>query len=551
MGDPKQAIYSFRGADVFSYIEAGSNTNYKGATLHQNWRSHPALIQAINTIFSNRDDAFLLPQITFTNAQAGRFSDSDTSSTSPLEILWIEHDKGPISHKELHRQTVDVVVSEISNRLLGWDQTAIRSPQIAVLCRTNAQALDVHQALSKAGVTSALDSDACVFDSEMARQLEWTMQAVLYPSKTKLIRRALSTKLFGTGPTYVAEVNEKEALWTTWTDRFVRWSTTWSSTSFMAFFQQMLSDANLQTQLVANPGGHQQLADLMQLSELLQRIETDQHLNPSQLHRQLSLWRSSPDLRTAFDNDEIQVRPDKEGHAVVITTIHKSKGLEFPEVFVPFVGDPARIGRSQDRAVAFHDANDGYKSKLDLGSPQITLHKEMATKEALSESIRLLYVALTRAQQKCTMIWGPIKNPSKTAFGFLLSTEGSPRESLEKLQSRSNGSIVVRPPKGPATKISDAHEKLERPARQATRNNFESRTITSFSAIVGDIIAKKSVDDLNHLNPPLLESQMPSDTPRETTFGDFPRRHCGGPRVSFHSRAIDHAPDFRLRIVKK
>ena len=477
IGDPKQAIYAFRGADVFSYLQASRDAQTH--TLANNWRSTPTLVAATNALFTNRLDPFALGQIEFGPATPTRVDDG-----TPLDVVWLSKPDEALTRPEIQARAVESAADLVCQRLA--DRTPMPGePEIAVLCRTNNQARLVHSALGVRGVAATLDGDACVFDTETARELHWIMAAVSKPGDHVLMRRALATSLVGPGPTLVMRVNDDDVQWQRWGERLSQWSARWRDDGFMGFFHQFLAEANVRERLADRIDGHRWLTDLVHISELLNRVAVHERLKPHRLVQRFGAFRTSETSRSGFGQDEMQQRPDRESQSVLVTTIHKSKGLEFAEVLVPFLADPPWLSRMQDRAIPFHDPSDGDRFKIDLGSDALADHKELAKMEALSEALRVLYVAVTRARDRCTLFWGSTRGWDNTAFGYLLARGARrkadhARDDLCALVERTPAVQIVPPPEPTTYTASNTPQDITRPTQKL--GNFDRRAMTSFSA---------------------------------------------------------------------
>ena len=507
IGDPKQAIYSFRGADVFSYINASSDPQFSRATLHNNWRSTNTLVDATNSLFSGRSNAFVLPQIAFEKAVARSEKQTDGAG---FEVLWLDDNGATLTKSEFQEKAVSATVAEISYALSAYSDPVLAKSRFAVLCRTNAQATKIHRALSDANITASLDGDASVFDSDAARELHWVMESTIDSTNEDKLRRALSTSIMGDGLSTVALANSDPEVFAKHEACIEIWSTVWQTKSFAEFFQQLIFDTQVQRRLAESRNGSRHLTDLIHLSELLSRTESQEHLTPLELCERFRALRLNHDRDETFDHQEIQLRPDREDAAVVVTTVHKSKGLEFPHVFVPFLGGVPKLRRTNEQMVAFHDPESSHTLTVDLGSTSIAQSKSLALQEEQSEAIRLLYVAFTRAKERCTIVWANVKDADKTSFGFLIGCETNPHEALEALATRSEGSIVIRPPVDFDPVITQPSVDSLGNARDTQRTELHTKTMSSFSSMVEHTDKEIEPPDEKTLH-------------LETTLRDFPR----------------------------
>lgn len=491
VGDPKQAIYAFRGADVFSYIGAAADVEDRDYALTTNRRSDPGLVRAVNALFSRRDEPFLLDGIRFDEAIAHEKRDR-SSLEPPLEVVFIGQDllAGP-----LEAAVAPIVSREIAH-LLSSEATIEGRPiepgDIAVLCRSNKQAVAVTKALRGLNVPTSLDGDASVLNTEVAVDLRMVLEATLMPGDSPTVRRALLTPLIGVPPAELATMSDEA--WSGWVSRFRGWNETWHSQGVVRFLEDMLRDSEAETRIAATPTALRDLTDLLHLEELLMRGERERGRDPIALMQWFRrLDEGTPD-EGAVAYEDLQQRPDAGSAAVRVSTIHKSKGLEYGVVYCPFTWRDALLHAGDMVAVKFHDP--ARKIKLDLGSSQREAHLGDSQREAASEAIRLLYVAITRAKHHCVLFWGrPLRWKGKdSALAHLLHgedhldslDEAAMRADLDALASASGGAIRWRPPlshEAPARTRQAPSAELR--ARHKARSFEQAPRIASFSSLTG------------------------------------------------------------------
>ena len=396
VGDPKQAIYAFRGADVFSYIEAANDVGERKHTLATNRRSDPGMVHAVNTLFARRKPPFLLDGIDMDEAVPHHAERRSTFDPSMEVVL--------LSEAQARSEVPGIVANEIallleSNQRI--EQRPVEPGDIAVLCRTNKQALTVTEALRALNVPVSLDGDSSVLNTEIATDLRAVLEATLMPGDSPLVRRALLTSLLGMSPYEVATMPDK--LWSEWVARFHDWNVTWHRQGVVRFVEDMLRSTQAETAVARQPAARRMLTDLLHLEELLLRGERERRRDPIALMQ----WFRRLDEETldegAIAYEDRQQRPDAESGAVRVSTIHKSKGLEYGIVYCPFTWGSAGLWAFDKVAVKFHDPHRNIK--LDLGSAEQEAHRKTSEKEAFSEALRVLYVAVTRAKYRCTLFW--------------------------------------------------------------------------------------------------------------------------------------------------
>ncbi len=423
IGDPKQAIYSFRGADLYSYLKASGQVDRR-FTLPVNRRSVPGLIEAVNTLFSAVPNPFLYQEIAFhptrpPEAGLPRLLTESGETGKPLQ-LWIvdsESDKAEsgLTEKEsdvlsavvgddVDIRICDAVAVEIHRLLTGARESRIllggeplKESDIAVLVRTHIQARKVQKALNGVGINSVLYKQGNVFASRESEELCRVMEAVLEPAASRVLKAALITRLLGLNGEDLGAFHEEDADWSGWVSRFSEYRELWVRFGFARMFRTLLLREGIRECLVARTGGERALTNLLHLAELLQEQETGSSLPPRGL---LKWFYEKRHEDTALEEHELRLESDE--RAVNVVTIHRSKGLEFPVVFCPFTWDASV--ESRNRRIIFHDAQDHDRLTADLGSRERNRHLAQSLKENLAEDARLLYVALTRAVARCYLI---------------------------------------------------------------------------------------------------------------------------------------------------
>ena len=412
IGDPKQAIYGFRGADIYSYMQASTQVEKK-YTLLTNYRSHASLIIAVNTLFSRVKEPFVFEEIPFIKGKAAESSRHLQHKTNTLFHIWFAGAKGgkPINKEVAEHSISDAVSREIKRLVSGPD--AMNPGDIAVLVRTNRQAGIVKQDLSRNNVPAVIYSAGNVFETREARDLFLLMVGVSDPFNAGRFRAALTTRIMGVP----FEKLDLERMDREWQDplqkRFAAYHQTWLTDGFMRMFNQLIAREQVRARLLGMRDGERRLTNLLHLAELLHESATHENLGMPALIKWFSIQRDpqSGMLETH------QLRLESDAFTVKIITIHKSKGLEFPVVFCPFAWGSSLIKGTD---FIFHDKDSEQHLTLDIGSPGIEDNRTQAQYELLAENLRLLYVALTRARERCILVWGHINTVETSALAYLL-----------------------------------------------------------------------------------------------------------------------------------
>ena len=472
IGDPKQSIYSFRGADLFAYMRASRHVDFR-YTLTSNWRSEPDLVRAVNTIFENpKKDAFLYAEVPFERAEAGDVKDRKRltlfgSPEPPFHIWFLNGNRleaaGAKTNQSLTADLiVDAVAAEISRLIkLGREEKAMIGAEplteghIAVLVRENREARLIQDALRTCGIHSVLHSTGNLFDTHEALEMERVLTALSEPHSEGLIKIALTTDMLGLNGNALESLNHNEADWEEWVTRFREYNTLWERHGFIGMFRYFLSKEKVRERLLAFPDGERRLTNVLHLMEVLHMESVERKLGVTGMVKWLACQRDPDALRS----EEHELRLESDARAVRIVTIHKSKGLEYPIVFCPFNWGDSKVKK---REFTYHDPEDDWRLNLVL-DPEAGLGKTLAEKENLAENIRLLYVSFTRAKNRCYLVWGPFKDAGTSSLAYTLHPPGVDssgiveateekflslsdsdiQDDLESIASKSGGSISV------------------------------------------------------------------------------------------------------------
>lgn len=430
IGDPKQAIYGFRGADVFAYMTAARETPARFTLVH-NWRSEPGLIAAINAIFGRSGLPFVYPEIPFVPSEPADRTECEYLNRKgnrevPLQLWYLDASQfgdgqKPLS-KELARKLIyRAVAAEISRLLrasqqeqLSIDGRPVREQDIAVLVRRNSEALRMQQELAQLRIPAVLYSTENLFDSPEALELQRLLTSIADPGQESLLAAALATDILGLTGEQIESVLANDTERERWLLRFRQYHELWQQRGFIQMLRTLLSREMVLPRLMALVDGERRATNILHLAEVLHQESVGSKLGMAELLQWLSERR---DPRTPRQ-EEHQLRLESDENAVKLVTIHKSKGLEYPIVFCPFAWDGSRIKSPVDY-VMFHDETDERRLTLDLDAAPGARNWALAEKELLAENLRLLYVALTRAKHRCYLVWGRINDAATSAPAYL------------------------------------------------------------------------------------------------------------------------------------
>ncbi|MBI1814565.1 MAG: exodeoxyribonuclease V subunit beta [Deltaproteobacteria bacterium] len=432
IGDPKQAIYAFRGADVFAYIQAKHDAASTPRTLNINRRADPHLVEAVGTLFGRLTKPFVFDDIPFIHVQPAPDAVDHLGGTAagqpPLRILYVDRTIAQCSNGAINKGWGDrpltrLVAREIVRFLESGatiDGRPVEPGDIAVLCRKNKQAALMQETLRELGVPTVLQTEASVFEAPEAAEMQRVLMAMVDPADSRAIRAALCTPMLGQRAADLCALDCDEQRWDDWVGQFSAWHNLWTQHGFIGAFRALLDSQAVQPRLLGLLDGERRLTNVLHLMELLHAASTEERRGPHALVQWLTQMRTDSDARAALAGEAAQIRLESDAGAVKLTTVHKSKGLQYPIVYCPYLWDGALLSANDEKAVRFHDAADHNALKLDIGSSEHRAHTALAEHEVFAENLRLLYVALTRAQHCCTVVWGPFRDAESSALGYLL-----------------------------------------------------------------------------------------------------------------------------------
>jgi exodeoxyribonuclease V beta subunit len=475
IGDPKQAIYGFRGADVATYLLATESAD-RQATLATNWRSDAPLVSALQTVL--RDVALGDPRIVVHDVDAENTASRIAGAGAPLRLRLIGRDGLPLTRSGLvtatgvRRRLADDVAADIVG-LLSSDATVgaadgerpIEPRDVAVLVKRNEDGRTVRDALHAAGVPVVLTGTSNVFASDAAREWLTLMAALEQPHRAGLARAAALTSFVGWTADRLAtagehDLDELSAQTRDWADVLAR-------RGVAALFERV-SARGLAERVLSRVDGERDLTDLRHIAQALHVAATSRQLGVAALMGWLQRRVAEADVEGA---EETSRRLESDAEAVQIITIHRSKGLEFPVVYAPYLWD--RSVPQHPDPLRYHDAAGRV---LDVGGPTDAGYDDrraLHLREEAGESLRLAYVALTRAASQVVTWWAPTQNAERSPLHRLLfadrglggelgertaigSDDGPFHTRLEALSAESDGRIAI--------ERADAPSRVWRPA---------------------------------------------------------------------------------------
>lgn len=426
IGDPKQAIYRFRGGDIHAYLGAAASAD---AVLHldRNFRSSEALVQGFNELYALAGPALSQQPtgaITYEPVSAGRAARPLLHRGEPAARPLALHlcAEVPANKDARIAFALDACANHVAQLLAGdWQigDKPLRPGDIAVLLPTNDHVASLRDRLRERQVPCVGAGRSSVFATPLARELQVVLYAIGQPGDEGALRAALATRLLGVGLAELAALRGSPDDWLRHEQRFAQWHRQWRQEGVLAVVQSLLHDAA--PALLATPDGERALTDLRHLGELLQQAE-DEHPGTEQLLAWLAQQRGGEDTARDDAAEEQQLRIESDARRVRLMTLHASKGLEFPLVLLPLMW--AQEGREEKLPVRYDPASGG--RELALGGPAHTAAGDEVAIEDQDERFRVLYVALTRAELACHVY---VLDPQRPANGNVKRPPADPSRS--------------------------------------------------------------------------------------------------------------------------
>ena len=470
VGDPKQAIYGFRGADVFSYMQAtrDADNTYK---LDSNYRSHPDLVAAVNTIFTQEETPFALKDINYTALKAQQNNKNNilqkNGKTIPAMTIWDmgEAQKNKATAEQQVAQACAARIAELLHPDNSYtvQKRPIQAADIAVLIETHNQGDIMRQELAQHAVIAVTQRYQSVYSTDMARQLSILLHAITHPDDLALGNTAMVSALLGHDALWLHQHSSSDYSMHQWHD-------TWQRHGFMPMFWSITRTAGVAERILAEADGEQHLTDLLQLGELLQEASY-------KLPEPMALLQYLDDAMANSDSDssdQHRRRLQSDENLVQIVTVHASKGLEYPVTFCPFHWANQR--KKEQKPPLFYHEQENNRATLQLDPQQCNdqVQNRYHT-EQLSEKLRLFYVSLTRASCHCTMVYAEAAEDKENIFSTLLPQGIPPKlqQLTQKLPEQQDTKILPLPQKKSTVTT----------ARGFTAKIQNPRTIESFSSL--------------------------------------------------------------------
>lgn len=421
IGDPKQSIYKFRGADIFTYLIAKENAK-KSYTLNKNWRSLPAVVESTNQLFTFNQDSepFLYRGITFEPVE---FNQTDTKLVGESSTNFYQQSEFNLElaaeqcayqiQQQLKKSSEEKFFLSFSNK----ESQPIQPEDICVLVRDRNQADLIKEMLKKYHIDAVISNNKnIIFATNEAKNLLTLLKACLEPFNARAILTTLGTTLWSKAANEIYQLKNNEAEWDLWVTKFIEYKQIWQQQGILPMLHHIFREENILQQLKNTTENSERIiTNLFHLAELLQQATL-------QLENEITLLRwLEENINNPQGSEEQLLRLENERKLVKIITIHSSKGLEYPIVWLPFIAKKAKVSNQNFSIDNFSLYRDFEKNENRWAFENKEKATEAIIKEELAEDLRLLYVAITRAKYQINFILPKNFEKGWNALHYLLS----------------------------------------------------------------------------------------------------------------------------------
>ncbi|MGW8392972.1 exodeoxyribonuclease V subunit beta [Pseudoduganella sp. HUAS MS19] len=559
IGDPKQSIYGFRGADIHSYLDARHATEGRHYQLGTNYRSTAQVVAAVNQVFLHAEGVagqggFARGAFRFRTEQGNPLPFDAVGARGRAERLvgpdgeiqaltagcTLEQLGADAYREYFAEQCAEHIAGLLNDVATGFRDDArfrrLQPADIAILVRDRREAAAVRSALQRRLVPSVYlsDQDSVLSSDEAADVLRW-LSAVANPLDGQLARTAFATRTANLPLAELARFSADELAWESRVEQLKELHLVWQRQGVLAMLRRFIHDLGLPAQLLARPGGERSLTNLLHLAELLQ--QASRQLEGEQA---LIRWLAEQIAEETDGGDERVLRLESDAELVKVVTVHKSKGLEYPLVYLPFAVTVRKVDKRNRTFFEYTDANGERRLDMRLSDEG----QEAAEAARIEEDLRLLYVALTRARH---FLWlGVAALPARkkdentlhdSALGYLL-TGGEPLpsgrliESWQQLRAGCDAiAISLLQPSVPVTRLARAVQRPPLEAPLAYQAHFERDwTVGSFTSLARRSGSEPLPAPMHAAQETLLEGEAEGAALRmeDTAWHRFPRGSVPG-----------------------
>lgn len=402
IGDPKQSIFGFRGADIHTYLRTNRAAKRR-FTLTENHRSDPSMIETVNWLYTSADSPFGHEAIEFHRIRpAGKVTADFHQNGTPLPSLLV----GVLNRTEIDKYAAARLfprwaaarAAEILRSDFRLGEKKVRPGDIAILSRRNSDALLIQENLRELGIPAILQKSGNLFDSIEAIELERVLSALVEPHKLSLTRGALVTPIFDWNLDDIAASGQSSHRWQAQLEEFAEAARIWRGEGFAAMFKHLLITGAAMERMLRLPGGERKVVNYLHLLECIEEAAREEQLNPEGV---LEWLRNRRLDSTSGMREEYELRLESDEAAVKLVTIHKCKGMQYPIVIAADLWRPGFFGSKNGVAMATEEG----RKKIYVSKQIPRRFKDLMRQETLEEDARILYVALTRAVHHCSILW--------------------------------------------------------------------------------------------------------------------------------------------------
>ncbi|MGS0688613.1 UvrD-helicase domain-containing protein [Nakamurella sp. GG22] len=410
VGDPKQSIYAFRGGDIDTYLSAARTAGAR-ATLTRNWRTDEPLVKALQELLGGL--ALGSPEIPVRGVTAQKEGSRlvGAPSGSPLRLRVLRRDdfgmgrnqKIPIDRaRAFVARDLTADIADLLSCGARFNEEPIGAGHIAVIVSTHAQATLIQDHLSAAGIPAVVSGNVSVFQTAAGEDWQVLLEAIEQPHRSGRVRAAALTPFVGHTAADLAAGGD--ALTDRLSALFSRWATVFTARGVAALLEVAGTECGMTARMLGRVDGERRLTDLRHVGQALHAAALEEGLGLSALTDWLRRRRA--DTRAEITTDRVR-RLETDAAATQVVTLHASKGLQYPVVYLPFAFD--RHVHTPD-TLLLHDQG---RRVLDIGGPGTRGRPEredQSLTEEAGEALRHLYVGLTRAQSQVVSWWAPTFN---------------------------------------------------------------------------------------------------------------------------------------------
>ncbi|MDR9415536.1 MAG: exodeoxyribonuclease V subunit beta [Gracilimonas sp.] len=429
IGDPKQAIYAFRGADIFTYLSAKSDADKdKSYNLIHNYRSNRDMINGINALFLQAENPFLLNGMRYNEAKfpegiseeliLNKNSDDDFN---PLQFITLS-DQEYSNKGDINDRIYNVVSNEVMHLLTGnykLNGRDIEEKDIAILVREGREGDALQDALRSKGISTVLRSRSSVFKTQEAEELLQILGAIQKISYEPGIRAALVTTLLGYTAGDLLKFEVDEVKWSDLVQKLNAIKSIWNTEGIDPALDALFHRFNVIERLSARKAAERKISNLIHVSELLSSASRSQKLNAKSLLKWFFMKVNEDTQNASSEEEELRLESDED--LVQIITMHSSKGLEFPIVFCPFLWS-SKSSMKRNDVLKFHaDGAIHVDISKDTDHDRKQDFIELTEHQNRAEDVRLTYVALTRAISACYVLLPNYNKIKESPLAYLLN----------------------------------------------------------------------------------------------------------------------------------